>query len=305
MLWFALAVVALGCSVYDESLRQGSSVAPSAGAADGGSNSASAGSEAGGSGGNSTAGAGTAAGGGLGDAGAQSAGGDSGEAGDSNVGGAGAPKGGAGGAVGSAGSAGRASGGSGGASAGSAGAGNAGSGHSGTGNAGAGNAGASNAGASNAGASNAGAGNAGAGAIVELGVAKPTTASSQQSANPSSSGNDGQTGTRWSANAAALPQWWRVDLGETHRLTKVSVRFEFSDRKYTYAVETSLDDVSYTAQANVVDGVGSIQPVPIPGNVSARYVRITCTNTVPGVDPSTGAARPTWASFWEVSVLGT
>ena len=278
-------MVALGCSVYDESLRQGSSVAPSAGAADGGSNSASAGSEAGGSGGNSTAGAGTAAGGGLGDAGAQSAGGDSGEAGDSNVGGAGAPKGGAGGAVGSAGSAGRASGGSGGASAGSAGAGNAGSGHSGTGNA--------------------GAGNAGAGAIVELGVAKPTTASSQQSANPSSSGNDGQTGTRWSANAAALPQWWRVDLGETHRLTKVSVRFEFSDRKYTYAVETSLDDVSYTAQANVVDGVGSIQPVPIPGNVSARYVRITCTNTVPGVDPSTGAARPTWASFWEVSVLGT
>ena len=303
-------MVALGCSVYDESLRQGSSVAPSAGAADGGSNSASAGSEAGGSGGNSTAGAGTAAGGGLGDAGAQSAGGDSGEAGDSNVGGAGAPKGGAGGAVGSAGSAGRASGGSGGASAGSAGAGNAGSGHSGTGNAGAGNAGAGNAGAGNAGAgnagaSNAGAGNAGAGAIVELGVAKPTTASSQQSANPSSSGNDGQTGTRWSANAAALPQWWRVDLGETHRLTKVSVRFEFSDRKYTYAVETSLDDVSYTAQANVVDGVGSIQPVPIPGNVSARYVRITCTNTVPGVDPSTGAARPTWASFWEVSVLGT
>lgn len=143
-----------------------------------------------------------------------------------------------------------------------------------------------------------------AGAASELGLGKATTASTQQPANPSGAGNDGQLATRWSATTAALPQWWRVDLGASHTLTQVSVQFEFADRKYTYAVETSADDASYTTQANVVDGIGAVQAVPVPGNVSARYVRITCTSTVPGVDPSTGAARPTWASFWEVSVLG-
>ena len=118
------------------------------------------------------------------------------------------------------------------------------------------------------------------------------------------SANDGQSTTRWSATTAALPQWWRVDLGASHTLTKVSVQFEFPDRKYTYAVETSSDDSNYTVRANVVDGIGELQTVPIPGQVSARYVRITCTSTVPGTDPSTGASRPTWASIGEVSVLG-
>ena len=62
---------------------------------------------------------------------------------------------------------------------------------------------------------------------------------------------------------------------------------------------------SYHLVVRATDGTGAVQLVPLPGNVSARYVRITCTSTVPGVDPSTGASRPTWASFWEVSVLGT
>jgi hypothetical protein len=143
-----------------------------------------------------------------------------------------------------------------------------------------------------------------AGAASELAVGKPTSAFTQQPANPSASGNDGQSATRWSATTAALPQWWRVDLGASHTLTQVSVQFEFPDRKYTYTVETSADDSLYTTQAGVADGVGAVQVVPLPSHVSARYVRITCTSTVPGVDPVSGAARPTWMSFWELSVLG-
>jgi len=297
--WLSLAVAAFSCSVYDESLRQDSSVTPNAGAAEGGGGNASAGSVAGGVAGSSAAGANTAAGGDLGDAGTPGAAGDFDQAGAANGGGAGAPKGGTGGIGGTAGTAGsKANGGS----SGRAGAGGNGAGGNGAGGNGAGGKGGNSSGGN--GGTSASGGTAGSGPIVELGLAKPTTSSSQQSANPSSSGNDGQTATRWSASTATLPQWWRVDLGMDHTLSKVTVKFEFADRKYTYAVETSVDDVTYTAQANVVDGIGTVQSVLIPPNVSARYVRITCTGTVPGVDPSTGASRPTWASFWEVSVLG-
>ncbi len=266
---FGLASALLGCSVYDDSLRQGPGVAPVAGVggADDGSSGASSGTDAGGR-------AGTSAGGDLVDAGAPGASGDSGElpiAGASNGGGAGKASGGG---------AGKASGGSGGGVVTGGSAGTSASGSSGGGTAGA------------------------AGAAHELAVGKPSTAYTSQPANPSGSGNDGQIITRWSATTAALPQWWRVDLGESHLLTQVSLQFENADRKYTYSVDTSQNDTAYTTQAMVDAGVGAVQVVPMPANVSARYVRITVTATVPGVD-AMGNPRPTWASFWEVSVLGT
>jgi hypothetical protein len=87
-------------------------------------------------------------------------------------------------------------------------------------------------------------------------------------------------------------------------LTQVSLQFEHADRAYSFSVETSADDSAYTKQATVNGGTGAVQMVPMPSNVSARYVRITVTGAVPGVDPTTGAARPTWASLWEVSLLG-
>ena len=273
LLAIGVANGALACSVYDESLRQGSEAPFAAGGADGGGSGAPAGAGGAGTGsgagaGASSGGAGTSIGGDLVDAGAPGTAGDSSEptAGAAPAGGAGGANGGTGGVVASAGAAGMLP----------------------------------------SGGSNGGGGATGAGgaAATELGLGKPTTASTQQPANPSGSGNDAQIATRWSATTAAVPQWWRVDLGANHSVTQVSVQFEFADRKYTYAVETSTDDASYTARANVVDGIGAVQVVPIPGNVSARYVRITCTSTVPGVDPMTGTSRPTWVSFWELSVLG-
>jgi F5/8 type C domain-containing protein len=289
VLTLGLASAVLSCAVYDESLRQGSSAGATAGSPDGGHSSADGGRSSadgghssvdggrsnasagarnpGGGGHTSAGGAGTSMAGATTHGGAPNTGGYSGEpkAGASNVGGAGSASGGSGGIEASAG----------------------------------------NAGTLPSAGSSSYAGTAGVpGSVSELAVGKPSSAFTQQSANPSSSGNDGQTATRWSASTAALPQWWRVDLGASHVLTKVSVQFEFPDRKYTYAVETSADDSSYTAQANVTDGTGAVQVIAMPSLVSARYVRITCTGTVPGVDPSTGASRPTWMSFWELSVLG-
>jgi len=277
-----LAVAMHACSVYDESLKQGDGLAPTAGTADGGSSASSGADLGGGMGTLPSGGTGNIAGGDAIDAGAPGNGGDAGES--SNGGSS-----------------------------------NGGSSNGGSSNGGSSNGGSSNGGragaaggsggvvvaAGSAGVSTSG-GNAGtAGAASELSFGKASSASTQQPANPSTSGNDGQTTTRWSATTATLPQWWRVDLGASHTLSQVSVQWEFADRKYTYAVETSADDSAYTTQANVVDGIGAVQVVPIPNHVSARYVRITCTSTVPGVDPMTGASRPTWASVWEVSVQGS
>ncbi len=281
-LLLVIASVGVSCSVYDESLRQGAGLTPTAGNAAGGS-SAATGAGAGGAD-TSGGGAGASLAGELVDAGAAGVGGDGGEppqAGASNAGSS---------------NAGSAN--TGGSSAGSSGAAGAGAGGVATA-AGAGGT------LANAGSGGSSAGTAGVGGQgTELVVGKPTTASTAQPANPSASGNDGQTTTRWSATTAALPQWWRVDLGASHALTQVSLQFEFADRKYTYAVEASMDDVSYTVQGNVLDGIGALQTVSIPNHAAARYVRITCTATVPGTDPATGASRPTWASLKEVSVLG-
>ena len=280
ILILGLASALFGCAVYDESLRAVDSSAQSgAGGADANSGGAS-------SGASPVSGAGSFAGGEPSDAGAPGMAGDSGEpmtAGTSGAGAAGSSGGGASGRAGSSG------GGAGGASGGAGGVINM----------------AGAAGAIGNGGTSGTAGSAGAAPIPhELAVAKPSSASTQQPANPSTSGNDGQSGTRWSATSSTLPQWWRVDLGESHTLTQVAVQFEYSDRKYTYAVETSEDDTTYTSQVSVSAGMGATQVVPIPGSVSARYVRITVTATVAGVD-SSGNPRPTWASFWEISVLGT
>ena len=289
----ALAIAlsgALGCSIYDESLRNGA-VVLAGGAGGKTSSSGSAGIGA-------AATAGRSFGGELIEAGAGGAAGDAGEpatAGAPNSSGGGAGSDGGAGHGGTVGGAGR--GGTGG-GAGRGGTGG-GAGQASGGMAGGGGAG----GSSGAPISGGSAGSAGAGVVHELAVGKASSASSQQPANPSSSGNDGQSATRWCAVSGSFPQWWRVDLGESHLLTRVSLQFENADRKYTYAVETSTDDLVYTTQATVDLGIGALQRVSMPSNVSARYVRITVTATVGGVD-SAGNPRPTWASFWEASVFG-
>jgi hypothetical protein len=133
----------------------------------------------------------------------------------------------------------------------------------------------------------------------ELQRNKTATASSNLIGNEPSLGNDNDLSTRWCANEGTYPQWWRVDLGASHALSAFSVRFEFSDRTYTYQVETSRDDATYTLQASV-SGTGVLQLGTFPANLAARYVRITVTSGLPG-----DTTHPTWASFFEFSVTGT
>jgi hypothetical protein len=143
------------------------------------------------------------------------------------------------------------------------------------------------------------AGSGGAGAPHELGMGKSVTVSSQQSENPGSQGNDGDTSTRWAAAGGSFPQWWRVDLGASHQLVQVSILFEHSDRTYYYTIETSTDDAVY-AQQITANGTGVTQTLTMPANVVARYVRVTVTNGTPTAVNGIG----TWASFWECALLG-
>lgn len=138
-----------------------------------------------------------------------------------------------------------------------------------------------------------------AGAPHELAVGKKVTASDEQTGNEASKGNDNDATTRWCATDGSFPQWWRVDLGATHPLVQVSIRFEYPDRRYFYLVETSPDDTVYTQQITA-NGTGVTQTIALPANVSARYVRVTVTSATPLYANGTN----TWVSFWEFSLTG-
>jgi F5/8 type C domain len=128
---------------------------------------------------------------------------------------------------------------------------------------------------------------------VELAKGKPAIASSEEVANVVSAGNDGLTTTRWCANVAALPQWWRVDLGSTHTLSSFAVQWEHADRAYSYQIDTSLDDLTYVGRVTT-SGTGAVLTGIFPVDTQARYVKVTLTSALPSG----------WASFYELSILG-
>ena len=144
------------------------------------------------------------------------------------------------------------------------------------------------------------AGNGGSGGVLhELAGGKTVTASSQETGNEATHGNDGSMSTRWCASGGTFPQWWKVDLGANHLLVQASISFEHADRTYVYVVETSLNDAVYTQQI-MANGTGAIQTVALPPSVTARYVRVTVTSATPTSVNGNG----TWASFWEFSLQG-
>lgn len=163
----------------------------------------------------------------------------------------------------------------------------------------AGGGGSANGGAASGGTASGGSGGTAGSApvVTDLSRNKAATASSEQTGKEAARGNDGDGATRWCAKVGTLPQWWRVDLGATHSLKEFKISFEYPDRKYSYDVETSADDSTYTLQKRT-SGTAALQSGLFPAGVSARYVRITVTSTDSSVSP-------TWASLFEFVVTGT
>lgn len=125
---------------------------------------------------------------------------------------------------------------------------------------------------------------------------KPATASSEDPAHPASHGNDGNSGTRWSANDTQTGHTWSLDLGKNFSIRQLEVAFEHPDKVYQYKLEvrdagnpnwiTVVDRTKNTeAGAAIVNDFGSL----------GRYVRLTITGLPDGAK----------ASFWEAKLFGS
>ena len=87
--------------------------------------------------------------------------------------------------------------------------------------------------------------------------------------------NDGLSATRWSADAAAGPQWIQYQLGGCYNVTGVDLAWYKGDtRRYNYSIQTSVDGSTWTDDYRGTSA-GSPEPVPTRlAEVAARYVRI-------------------------------
>lgn len=134
--------------------------------------------------------------------------------------------------------------------------------------------------------------------LTDLARGKPAQASSVQDAERAAScGNDGDPQTRWCAAGGSVPQWWQVDLGQTREVEAVEIHWEFDDRQYGYKVEGSVDAKDWRLLADRSNNPerGQVQRVNFDP-ASVRYVRLTLL--------SLQAEPMTWASLWEVKVMG-
>lgn len=131
---------------------------------------------------------------------------------------------------------------------------------------------------------------------TNIALNKYSFSDSQQSENPSSKGNDGNTSTRWCAADDALNHWWTVDLGALYKISGSQVTWEKAGKLYKYKIEVSADNRNWTLKANRTNNTAAqqVQTDSYSAN-AARYVRITVT----------GLASDSWASFSEFKVFGT
>ncbi|MFF0059790.1 discoidin domain-containing protein [Streptomyces microflavus] len=128
-------------------------------------------------------------------------------------------------------------------------------------------------------------------APVLLSQGKPVTASSEENyGTPATAAVDGNANTRWSS-AASDPQWIRVDLGATTRLSQVVLDWETAYGK-GYRVELSTNGSTWSTAYQTTTGDGGTDTLNISGE--ARYVRVY------------GTARGTGYGFslWEFKVYG-
>ncbi|MEW2277810.1 discoidin domain-containing protein [Streptomyces cyaneofuscatus] len=128
-------------------------------------------------------------------------------------------------------------------------------------------------------------------APVLLSQGKPVTASSEENyGTPATAAVDGDANTRWSS-AASDPQWIRVDLGATTRLSQVVLDWETAYGK-GYRIELSTNGSTWSTAYQTTTGDGGTDTLNISGE--ARYVRVY------------GTARGTGYGFslWEFKVYG-
>lgn len=125
-----------------------------------------------------------------------------------------------------------------------------------------------------------------------LALGRPVSASSTESGTFGAGlGVDGNAGTRWSS-AFSDPQWLSVDLGSTHSISRVVLRWEAAHAR-DYQIQTSSDGVNWTSIFSTTIGAGGVVDLVVSG--TGRYVRMN----------GTARATPWGYSLWEFEVYGT
>ena len=130
--------------------------------------------------------------------------------------------------------------------------------------------------------------------LENIALNKTATSSSMENNNPTTSGNDGNTSTRWCASNGNSNQWWSFYLGDKYDLEYYSINWEKA-ANYKYLIEVSEDNISWS---NAVDNrknslSDQTQSGAITSN-SVRYVRITITQNPTNL----------WSSFYEFEIYG-
>jgi len=130
------------------------------------------------------------------------------------------------------------------------------------------------------------------GSPVNIALNKNTSAISQTT-NASGRVVDGNSGTWWSAGNGNPNNWWKVDLGQNYNLTGSEIQFENNDLIWKYKIEASTDNLNWTTVADQTANTSSDQVQASLYSVSARYLRVTVTETPAGA----------WTAFREFRVF--
>lgn len=126
-------------------------------------------------------------------------------------------------------------------------------------------------------------------------VGKPVTVSSEQPGNFARHVVDNDESTRWCANGNSLPQWVKVDLGQSFSLMGFQIQWERSKNVYKYYIEASNDGENWT---KVIDRSTNTSPNGSEEtalvDTRGRYVRLSIVDSITNND---------WASLYEFKVI--
>jgi len=105
---------------------------------------------------------------------------------------------------------------------------------------------------------------------------KTVTVSSTESGQGNVAANavDGNATTRW-ASVSADPQSIQIDLGRTHVIDTIVLRWEAAYGS-AYRIETSTNGTVWTQRSSTTTGNGGVDEIPL-SNITTRYVRLTGT----------------------------
>ncbi|MEV4087840.1 discoidin domain-containing protein, partial [Nonomuraea fuscirosea] len=144
-----------------------------------------------------------------------------------------------------------------------------------------------------------------------LSQGRPATASSQEgAAYAAAAAFDGDlTGTRWSSSFSD-PQWLRVDLGASARISRVVLTWE-SAYATAFRIQTSNDGATWTDAHTTTAGTGGAQTIDL--TATGRHVRMYGTSRGTGYGYSlwemqiygeTGTDPGTWSEVWRDDFTG-